>query len=217
VKVSGYADPDAVALAAAGGVAVSVASRFLDGRVVPGDAGIMARFRAAGLAPIGCTAVPELAISFATGSVRGGITRNPWDLARGTGGSSGRDCAAMLDGTADPGLGARYEIAGPARSYARQLGQDPGRLRVGVMAAAWPGVPAGPACAQTASHAASVLLNPGHSVEEAAPAVDRAVAQVPVGVQVVARYGREDVLFRVASQLEQALPGADRRPPVCAG
>jgi amidase len=45
----------------------------------------------------------------------------------------------------------------------------------------------------------------------------RTAAQVPVGVQVVARYGREDVLFRVASQLEQALPGADRRPPVCAG
>ena len=45
----------------------------------------------------------------------------------------------------------------------------------------------------------------------------RTAAQVPVGVQVVARYGREDVLFRVASQLGQALPGADRRPPVCAG
>lgn len=45
----------------------------------------------------------------------------------------------------------------------------------------------------------------------------RTAAQVPVGVQVVARYGREDVLFRVASQLEQALPWADRRPPVRAG
>jgi amidase len=40
---------------------------------------------------------------------------------------------------------------------------------------------------------------------------------VPVGVQAVARYGREDVLFRVAWQLGQAFPGADRRPPVCAG
>jgi amidase len=41
-------------------------------------------------------------------------------------------------------------------------------------------------------------------------------AGLPVGVQLVAAYGREDVLVRVASQLEQAAPWDGRRPPVSA-
>ena len=37
---------------------------------------------------------------------------------------------------------------------------------------------------------------------------------LPVGVQLVAPYGREDLLIRVAGQLEQAAPWADRHPQV---
>ena len=37
---------------------------------------------------------------------------------------------------------------------------------------------------------------------------------LPIGVQLAAAYGREDVLIRVASQLEQARPWGNRRPPV---
>lgn len=37
---------------------------------------------------------------------------------------------------------------------------------------------------------------------------------LPLGVHLVAGYGREDVLLRVSTQLERALPWADRRPVV---
>ena len=39
---------------------------------------------------------------------------------------------------------------------------------------------------------------------------------LPIGIQLAAGYGREDVLFRLAAQLEQAQPWAERRPPVSA-
>jgi amidase len=39
---------------------------------------------------------------------------------------------------------------------------------------------------------------------------------LPIGIQFVAPIWREDVLFRIASQLEQAHPWSDRRPTAIA-
>lgn len=40
---------------------------------------------------------------------------------------------------------------------------------------------------------------------------------LPVGVQLAAAMGREDLLIRISGQLEQAMPWKDRRPPILAG
>jgi amidase len=40
---------------------------------------------------------------------------------------------------------------------------------------------------------------------------------LPIGVQIAAAYGREDLLFQIAAHLEQAMPWKDRIPPIFVG
>lgn len=80
------------------GVPFFLGSRSLPGIVPVHDGDLMRRFRAAGLVTLGLTTVPELALSFATESVRYGPTRNPWCRERGVSGSSGGAAALVAAG-----------------------------------------------------------------------------------------------------------------------
>ena len=62
------------------------------------DSHTVARLRAAGFVIVGITSMPELGIMPVTEPVRFGPTRNPWDLERTPGGSSGGSAAAVAAG-----------------------------------------------------------------------------------------------------------------------
>ncbi|MBZ3905319.1 amidase [Streptomyces griseiscabiei] len=64
----------------------------------------VARLRAAGAVVVGLTNVPELCVFGTTDGVHG-IARNPWDLSRTTGGSSGGSAAAVAAGMVPLALG----------------------------------------------------------------------------------------------------------------
>ena len=71
---------------------------FADEPPVAEDSIHVARLRAAGAIPIGKTAAPEFGTLQFTRSKALGVTRNPWDLTRTPGGSSGGSAAAVAAG-----------------------------------------------------------------------------------------------------------------------
>ncbi|WP_407169667.1 amidase [Bradyrhizobium sp. ORS 111] len=88
--------------------------------VVPMDAPVVERMRAAGAIPIGRTNLPDMALRIHTVSSLHGLTRNPWHPERTAGGSSGGDAAALASGMTPIGLG--NDIGGSLRNPANACG-----------------------------------------------------------------------------------------------
>ena len=83
---------------ASAGMPQNNGSRFFEGYSPDYDGNVARRVKAAGFVVIGRTQTPEMGILPTTEPVRFGPARNPWDLGRTTGGSSGGSAAAVATG-----------------------------------------------------------------------------------------------------------------------
>jgi len=81
------------------------ASRILEGFRPPGDSTVAARLRAAGAVFVGRANMDEFAMGSSTENSAYQTTRNPWDLERVAGGSSGGSAAAVAARFVPAGFG----------------------------------------------------------------------------------------------------------------
>lgn len=117
------------------------------------DAPVTARLRAAGAVIVGKTATPEFGCKCETNSPLNGITRNPWNAAKTTGGSSGGAAAAVATGMAPIAIGT--DGAGSIRNPAALCGNFGFKPSFGRVPA-WPLSPFG-TVAHLGPHTMSVL------------------------------------------------------------
>ncbi len=119
----------------------------LAGYVPNYDATIVTRLKKAGAVILGKTNLPALGMDLQTSSRVFGITNNPWDLKRTTGGSSGGEAAAVAAGLTALGFG--NDIGGsiripshfcgiygikPTENFTSTFGVSPGTKSYGIRA-----------------------------------------------------------------------------------
>ena len=216
---------------------------FADTPPAPADSEHVKRLKRAGLVIFGRTNTCELGLSLTCEPQLHGPTRNPWNLAHISGGSSGgaaaavaarmlpiahasdgfgsirapaaccglvglkptrsrntfapfageglggvstehavsltvRDSAALLDATRGPGPGDPYVAPAPAGPYLREVGANPGEVRIAWTARSPNGARVDPECLRLLADTAELCADLGHHVEERNPEIDGA-AVVP--------------------------------------
>jgi amidase len=148
------------------------------------DAEVVRRLRAAGAVIVGKTNVPELEITPFTESPTFGATRNPWDLNRTPGGSSGGSAAAVAAGLVAGALGS--DGGGSIRIPAGccgLFGLKPQRDRIPMapMSEPWHGLSVyGPIVRHVAD--AALFIDATGDGEPLAPAVERRPERLRIAV-----------------------------------
>ena len=87
------------------GIETACASKMLDGYIPVYNAAVIEKIERAGMIVIGKTNMDEFAMGGSSETGVSGAVRNPWDLSRVAGGSSGGSAAAIASGEAPLALG----------------------------------------------------------------------------------------------------------------
>jgi aspartyl-tRNA(Asn)/glutamyl-tRNA(Gln) amidotransferase subunit A len=201
------------------GLPTTCCSRILENYVPPYDATVVTRMRQAGLVFLGKTNMDEFAMGSSTENSAFGPTRNPWDLERVPGGSSGGSAAALaaLEAPLAIGTDTGGSIRQPA-AFCGISGMKPtyGRVsRYGLIAFASSLDQIGPLARDARDCALLLQVLAGHdpmdstSIAAAAPDYAAALERDMKGV----RIGLPTEFFeyrgaRVALEMEQAVRAA---------
>ncbi|MHB8303215.1 MAG: amidase, partial [Acidobacteriaceae bacterium] len=113
------------------GLRCELGSLLRKGMVAQQDAVVVSRLRRAGANILGSTNCPEFLMAYETDNRLYGSTKNPWNLGRTPGGSSGGEAAAIASGMSAAGLGS--DSGGSVRAPAHFTGicalkPTPGRV-----------------------------------------------------------------------------------------
>ncbi|MFB3880558.1 MAG: Asp-tRNA(Asn)/Glu-tRNA(Gln) amidotransferase subunit GatA [Armatimonadota bacterium] len=204
------------------GIETTCGSKILSGFVPPYDAHVVERCRENGLVFVGKANMDEFAMGSSTENSAFGVTRNPWDLERVPGGSSGGSAAAMAASEAVVAMGTDTggSIRQPA-SLCGVVGMKPtyGRIsRYGVVAFASSLDQVGPITKDVRDCALMLNVLAGHdprdstSIREPAPDYTESLVPDAKGLRVgLVKEFMEYQGHRVDPEVDRAIGAAVKR------
>lgn len=174
-----------------GGRPASFGSKVFADFIAPRDSWCVDRLRALGAVPLGVTNCSEFACKGITSTPLHGETRNPWDLARTPGGSSGGAVAAVASGLGPIAL--CTDAGGSTRRPAAHTGLVGMKPTLGRVPNPWG--------FDDPNHLLSVIGQLGRNVEDVAFTLDALTAWEPADTLSSPAFARPDAMASLKQPL----------------